>query len=144
MILPALVLGLGAFALVARSLRSALVDVLALDDVRFARAMGMSERQVIRRIALPNAVLPTLAVMGLAIGGLVSGTVLIENVFQLPGLGPADGHRVRAPRLPARARRDDRDGRDLLPAQPRRRRGLVPRRPACQRGVLEPSDTVRA
>ena len=87
MILPALVLGLGAFALVARSLRSALVDVLALDDVRFARAMGMPERQVVRRIALPNAVLPTLAVMGLAIGGLVSGTVLIENVFQLPGLG---------------------------------------------------------
>jgi peptide/nickel transport system permease protein len=87
MVLPALVLGLAALAMVARSLRNALVGALGADDAQFARSMGMAERDVVRRIALPNSVVPTLTVMGLVIGGLMAGTVLIENVFQLPGLG---------------------------------------------------------
>ncbi len=87
LVLPATILGLGTFGLMARTLRASLVDVLANDDVRFARAMGMREVDVLRRIALPSALGPTLAVAGIALGGLVSGTVLIENVFQLPGLG---------------------------------------------------------
>lgn len=87
MVLPAIVLGLAGFAMVARSVRTSLVEVLDGDDVRFARAMGMSERQVVRRIALRNAAPSTLTVIGLLVGGLVSGTVLVENVFQIPGLG---------------------------------------------------------
>lgn len=87
LVLPALVLGLAAFAMVARSLRTSLVEVYEGDDVRFARAMGMSERHILSRIALRNAAPSTITVAGLIIGGLVSGTVLVENVFQLPGLG---------------------------------------------------------
>lgn len=86
-VLPALVLGLAAFAMVARSLRTSLVEIYDGDDVRFARAMGMSERHILTRIALRNAAPSTITVAGLLIGGLVSGTVLVENVFQLPGLG---------------------------------------------------------
>lgn len=85
--LPALVLGLSAFAMIARSLRTSLVEVYDGDDVRFARAMGMSERHILTRIALRNAAPSTITVAGLLIGGLISGTVLVENVFQLPGLG---------------------------------------------------------
>ena len=99
--------------------------MLAVDDVRFAAAMGMPERQVIRRIVLPNVLLPTLAVMGLAIGGLVSGTVLIENVFQLPGLGQLMVTAFVRRDYPLALGAHGRDGRDLLPAQPRGRRGLV-------------------
>ena len=86
-VLPALVLGLAAFAMIARSLRTSLVEIYDGDDVRFARAMGMSERHILTRIALRNAAPSTITVAGLLIGGLVSGTVLVENVFQLPGLG---------------------------------------------------------
>lgn len=87
MLLPAVVLGLPTFALVARSLRSSLIEVLSFDYVTFARANGMAERSIMRRIALRNAFIPTLTIMGMLIGGLVAGTVLVENVFQLPGLG---------------------------------------------------------
>ncbi len=87
MILPALVLGLSTFALVARSLRASLVDVLGSDYVGFARGMGMSQRRLMGRVAVRNAVIPTLTIMGVLLGGLVSGTVLVESVFQIPGLG---------------------------------------------------------
>jgi peptide/nickel transport system permease protein len=87
MILPAVILGLSTFALVARSLRASLVDVLGSDYVRFARGMGMGRRELMRRIAIRNAVIPTLTIMGVLLGGLVSGTVLVEAVFQIPGLG---------------------------------------------------------
>lgn len=87
MVLPAVVLGLAGFAMVARSLRTSLVEILDGDDVRFARSLGMPERQVVRRIALRNAAPSAVTVVGLLLGGLVSGTVLVENVFQIPGLG---------------------------------------------------------
>jgi peptide/nickel transport system permease protein len=87
MFLPSLVLGLSTFALVARSLRAALVDVLSFDYVSFAQAMGMSRNRVMSRIAVRNAVIPTLTVMGVLVGGLISGTVLVESIFQIPGLG---------------------------------------------------------
>lgn len=87
LLLPAAVLGLGALGMVARTTRSALTEVLSGDDVRFARAMGMSERQVVTRVALRNAAPTGVTVAGLVIAGLLSGTVLVENVFQLPGLG---------------------------------------------------------
>lgn len=87
MILPAIVLGLSTFALVARSLRASLVDVLDSDYVAFARGMGMGQWTLLRRVAVRNAVIPTLTIMGVLLGGLMSGTVLVESVFQIPGLG---------------------------------------------------------
>lgn len=87
LVLPAIVLGLGALGMVARTTRTALLEVLSADDVRFARAMGMSDREVLRRVALRNAAPTGVTVIGLVIAGLLSGTVLVENVFQLPGLG---------------------------------------------------------
>lgn len=87
MLLPATVLGLSTFALVVRSLRAALVDVLQNDYVSFARAMGMSRFLVLRRIGVRNAIIPALTVIGVMFGSLISGTVLVESVFQVPGLG---------------------------------------------------------
>ncbi len=87
MILPAIVLGLSTFALIARSLRASLVDVLGSDYVAFARGMGMSQGRLLRKVAVRNAVIPTLTIMGVLLASLVSGTVLVESVFQIPGLG---------------------------------------------------------
>ncbi|HSA53322.1 MAG TPA: ABC transporter permease [Yinghuangia sp.] len=87
LLLPAVVLGLAAFAMITRSLRGGLVEAYASDHVAFARAMGATPMQVLRRVALRGAVVPTLTVAGVLIGGLLSGTVLVENVFQIPGLG---------------------------------------------------------
>ncbi|WTW98049.1 ABC transporter permease [Streptomycetaceae bacterium NBC_01309] len=87
LLLPAVVLGLAAFAMITRSLRGGLVEAYTSDHVAFARAMGSSRAQVLRRVALRGAVVPTLTVAGVLIGGLLSGTVLVESVFQIPGLG---------------------------------------------------------
>lgn len=87
LLLPALVLGVGTFGMVARTTRTALVEVLAADDVRFARAMGLTDRQVLTRVAFRNAAPTAVTVAGLVVAGLLAGTVLVENVFQLPGLG---------------------------------------------------------
>lgn len=85
--LPAVVLGVGALGMVARTTRNALLEVLSGDDVRFARAMGMTDRQVLMRVAARNAAPTGVTVIGLVVAGLLAGTVLVENVFQLPGLG---------------------------------------------------------
>lgn len=87
LLLPAVVLGLSGFAMIARSLRTALIEVYDSDQVRFARAMGSSERSILRRIALRAAAPATLTVTGLVIATLASGTVLVEHVFQIPGMG---------------------------------------------------------
>jgi peptide/nickel transport system permease protein len=87
LLLPAAVLGLGALGMVARTTRTAVAEVLSGDDVQFARAMGMTRRQVMTRVALRNAAPTGATVAGLVVAGLLSGTVLVENVFQLPGLG---------------------------------------------------------
>jgi peptide/nickel transport system permease protein len=87
MILPAVVVGLSGFAIVARSVRTALLDAYGTDEVRFGRASGLPERDVTRRLALRRAAPPSLAVAGLVVGGLLTGTVLVENVFQIPGMG---------------------------------------------------------
>ncbi|MGH3261481.1 MAG: ABC transporter permease [Trebonia sp.] len=87
MIVPAFVLGLGVFAFLARSARVALVSVASSDYVGFAEAMGMRERLVLARIALRNAVIPVLTVAGVLSGTLLSGSVLVESIFQIPGIG---------------------------------------------------------
>ncbi|WP_068875916.1 MULTISPECIES: ABC transporter substrate-binding protein [unclassified Phenylobacterium] len=87
LLLPALALALPQAAILARVLRSALIDTLDEDYVRTARAKGLSEGQVVYRHALRNALIPTLTIVGLQFPFLLAGAVIVENVFFLPGLG---------------------------------------------------------
>jgi peptide/nickel transport system permease protein len=74
-------------ATIARMARSSMLDVLGLDYVRTARAKGVAEPRVVRRHALWNALLPVVTLIGLQLGLLLSGAVLTETIFALPGLG---------------------------------------------------------
>ncbi len=87
LILPALSLGLVVIALIARMTRASVLEVLKEDYVRTARAKGMAETTVLVRHALRNASLPILTVIGLGLAGLLSGAVVTESVFAIPGLG---------------------------------------------------------
>jgi peptide/nickel transport system permease protein len=87
LVMPAIALALPQAAILARVLRSALIETLGEDYVRTARAKGLSERQVIARHALRNAAIPLLTILGLQIPFLLAGSVIVENVFFLPGLG---------------------------------------------------------
>jgi peptide/nickel transport system permease protein len=89
LILPAVALGTIPLAIIARITRSSLLDVLGHDFVRTARAKGLKERRVVLRHALGNAMLPVVTVIGLQLGGLLSGAVLTETVFNLGGIGRA-------------------------------------------------------
>ncbi len=86
-VLPAVALGSTAMAAVARMARSTMLDVLGLDFIRTARAKGLAERRVVSRHALRNALLPVVTLVGLQLGLLLSGAVLTETIFALPGLG---------------------------------------------------------
>ncbi len=87
LILPAVTLGGAFMATIARMARSSMLDVLNLDYVRTARAKGVRERRVVRRHALWNALLPVVTLIGLQLGLLLSGAVLTETIFGIPGLG---------------------------------------------------------
>jgi peptide/nickel transport system permease protein len=87
LILPAVALGATSMATIARMARSTMLDVLTLDYVRTARAKGVGERQVVAHHALRNALLPVVTLIGLQLGLLLSGAVLTETIFALPGLG---------------------------------------------------------
>jgi ABC-type dipeptide/oligopeptide/nickel transport system permease component len=87
LILPALALGYGATAIIARMMRSSLVEELQQDYVDAARAKGLPERLVLRRHARRNALIPTVTVIGLTFGFLLQGTVVVEIIFRWPGLG---------------------------------------------------------
>ena len=87
LILPAVTLSGFTMASLARLVRSALLDVLRLDYIRTARAKGLGERAIILRHAFRNAALPLITVLGLEIGGLVTGAVITETVFAWPGIG---------------------------------------------------------
>jgi peptide/nickel transport system permease protein len=87
LVLPAVSLAVVQAAILARVTRSAVLDVLQEDFVRSARAKGLTRRQVLLRHVLRNAFVPVVTVMGLQFANLVTGTVVIENVFSLPGLG---------------------------------------------------------
>jgi peptide/nickel transport system permease protein len=89
MILPALAMGLGASAVVVRQVRAAMVDSLGSGSVRTARAMGLPERQVVWRYALRPALPTIINVYGLVIVGMFGATLIIEEVFVLPGMGNA-------------------------------------------------------
>ena len=89
LILPAVALGTIPLAIIARITRSSLLDVLGHDFVRTARAKGLRERRVVLRHGLGNAMLPVVTVIGLQLGGLLSGAVLTETIFNLGGIGRA-------------------------------------------------------
>ena len=85
--LPAIALALPQASILARVLRSSLIDTLSDDYVRTARAKGLSAGQALRRHALRNAMIPVFTIIGLQFSFLIAGAVIIENVFFLPGLG---------------------------------------------------------
>jgi ABC-type dipeptide/oligopeptide/nickel transport system permease component len=87
LVLPGLTLGLALAGTVARVTRSAVLEVVTADYVRTARAKGVGERRVISRHALRNALLPVITIIGVEIGGLMSGAVITETVFGWPGIG---------------------------------------------------------
>lgn len=87
LILPTVALALVQSAVLARVTRSSALEVMRLDYVRTARAMGFSNQRVLWRHVLPNALIPIVTIVGLQFAALVTGTIVIENVFYLPGLG---------------------------------------------------------
>jgi ABC-type dipeptide/oligopeptide/nickel transport system permease component len=87
LILPAFTLGLSLAAVLTRMIRTAMLEELSQDYIRTARAKGLSERRVVYRHALPNALIPILTVLGLQFGSLLSGAIVTETIFSWPGIG---------------------------------------------------------
>jgi peptide/nickel transport system permease protein len=87
LILPAVAVGTIPMAVIARMTRSSLLEVLGLDYIRTARAKGLVERLVISKHAMRNAMIPIVTIIGIETGSLLSGAVLTETVFALPGVG---------------------------------------------------------
>jgi peptide/nickel transport system permease protein len=85
--LPALTLGLGLAAVVVRTLRSTLLEVLGSEYVDAARSRGLSELRVVGKHALRNAIMNTITILSVNIGFLIGGTFVLEQVFQIPGIG---------------------------------------------------------
>ncbi len=86
-LMPSLCLAFTSLSLVVRVTRTSMVDVLAKDYIRTARAKGVPGRSVVMRHALRNALIPTTTLLGLQVGNLLSGAFLIETVFSWPGIG---------------------------------------------------------
>ena len=87
LIMPAITLGTGLSAVIARLTRSSMLEVIRQDYVRTARAKGLAERRVILIHALRNAAIPIVTIVGVQISGLLSGAVITERVFSWPGVG---------------------------------------------------------
>ena len=87
MAFPALALGVNNVAFIARVTRSTMLEVLREDYIRTARSKGLAEKAIIYRHALKNALLPVITVSGYQFGGLLGGTIIIEQIFLIPGMG---------------------------------------------------------
>ncbi len=87
MIMPSIALGFSAAGLLARIVRSTMLDVLNQDYIRTAYAKGLAERRVVRRHALRNAMIPAMTVIGIMLANMLGGAVVIETVFNIPGMG---------------------------------------------------------
>ena len=85
--LPALTIALSIVPILVRSLRASILEAIGSDYVRTARAKGLHERAVVTAHVLRNALIPALTLLGLSVGYLMGGTVIVENVFSLPGAG---------------------------------------------------------
>jgi peptide/nickel transport system permease protein len=86
-LMPAFALGVGRAALLTRLLRASMLEVIRTEYVTTARAKGLSDRPVIFKHALKNALIPTVTVMGLQVGFLIGGAIVVETLFAMPGLG---------------------------------------------------------
>jgi len=86
-ILPATALALTYFGIITRVTRASMLDVLQKDFIRSSYAIGLSRRTVVFKHALRNALIPTTTVIGLALGALLGGTIVIETIFEWPGIG---------------------------------------------------------
>ncbi len=87
MLMPALVLGAGLAAVLMRQTRNAMIEVLSADYVRTARAKGLAQGAVVLRHALRNGLIPVVTILGLQMGALMSGAVVTESIFVVPGFG---------------------------------------------------------
>ncbi|WP_339949686.1 ABC transporter permease [uncultured Albimonas sp.] len=87
LILPAIAVGTAFSAIIARMIRSSLLEVMKADYMRTARAKGLRERAILWGHAMPNAMIPVITVVGIAFALLISGAVVVENVFAIKGLG---------------------------------------------------------
>jgi ABC-type dipeptide/oligopeptide/nickel transport system permease component len=85
--MPAVALGVGRAALLARLLRASMLEIIRMEYVTTARAKGLSEQIVVLKHALKNALIPTVTIMGLQVGFLIGGAIVIETLFAVPGLG---------------------------------------------------------
>jgi peptide/nickel transport system permease protein len=95
MVLPSIVLGTHLSAIIARVTRSAMLDIVHMDYIKTARAKGLSERTVLVRHQIRNALIPVVTVIGLQIAGLMTGSLVTETVFNWPGLGRAIGPAIQ-------------------------------------------------
>jgi len=86
-ILPSFALGLGTLAVMARMMRASMLDVLNQDYVRTAQSKGLSNREVILRHTIRNAILPIVTILGPLVVNIITGTLVVERIFGIPGLG---------------------------------------------------------
>lgn len=87
LIMPVITLGTAGAAVIARFVRSSMLEVLNAPYIRACRARGMTERAIIWTVALPNAAIPTITIMGFMVGTLIGGSIVTETVFAWPGIG---------------------------------------------------------
>jgi len=87
LILPVFVSSIGSLAAMSRYMRGSMLEVLHKDYIKTARAKGLSERKVVYKHALKNAILPIITILGLSVPGLIGGSVIIETIFGIPGMG---------------------------------------------------------
>ncbi|MGB6198686.1 MAG: nickel ABC transporter permease [Candidatus Acidiferrales bacterium] len=87
LVLPAVTLGAALAAILTRMVRASMIEELSSDYIRTARAKGLSERRVLFRHALPNAMIPIITIIGLQFGALLAGTIVTETIFSWPGIG---------------------------------------------------------
>lgn len=87
LIIPVFVSSVGSLAAMSRYMRSSMLEVLHKDYIKTARAKGLPERKVIYKHALKNAILPIITILGLSVPGLIGGSVIIESIFGIPGMG---------------------------------------------------------
>ncbi|MCX5687278.1 MAG: ABC transporter permease [Candidatus Omnitrophica bacterium] len=87
LVLPVLVSAFGGLAGISRYMRSSMLNVLKQDYIRTARAKGLTEKEVLYKHALKNALLPVVTILGLSVPGLIGGSVIFESIFSIPGMG---------------------------------------------------------
>lgn len=87
LILPSIAIGTGFSAIIARMIRSSMLEVMQADYMRTAASKGLTQKVILLRHALPNALIPVITVIGIAFALLISGAVVVENVFSIKGLG---------------------------------------------------------